>query len=301
MKIIDGEYYLAGEKNLFARVSGNSAPVIVIESGFGGLAVEWSLIQDELSKHATVITYDRAGYAESPKGSKPRSSRKIASELRQMLHNAYAKPPFILVGFAFGGYCMQQFARLFPDDCAALVLIDSFSEDFHELSALDTPKYQELASFETRINNIRGICDIEEIEFEEYITPILDNLYKGLDVELYSQLMAYQSDKRYYETIVDEFDAFCKEIVENPPEGKFPNIPLKVLTHDYENMIEISESIGVPRDEARLVEDKWLELGKKIASKSTESELKIVRSSSHFIYLTQPQAVIDEILEVINK
>ena len=49
-----------GGVKLFAKVEGNSTPAVVIETGGGACSSEWILVQKELSKHTTVISYDRA-------------------------------------------------------------------------------------------------------------------------------------------------------------------------------------------------------------------------------------------------
>lgn len=46
-------------------------------------------------------------------------------ELRMLLRGKGINPPYILVGHSLGGLYMQLFARRYPDDVSALILVDS--------------------------------------------------------------------------------------------------------------------------------------------------------------------------------
>jgi pimeloyl-ACP methyl ester carboxylesterase len=55
----------------------------------------------------------------------PRTSVRIAGELRGALHNAGMQAPYILVGNAFGGDNVRTFAALYPAEVAGLVLVEA--------------------------------------------------------------------------------------------------------------------------------------------------------------------------------
>jgi pimeloyl-ACP methyl ester carboxylesterase len=55
----------------------------------------------------------------------PRTSVRIADELRQALHNAHVQGPYILVGHAFGGDNVRTFAMRYPQELAGLVLVEA--------------------------------------------------------------------------------------------------------------------------------------------------------------------------------
>lgn len=60
-----GKIVSIGPHNLHAVVSGEGklgTPTVILESGMGGCSLDWVLVQPELSKHTTVISYDRAGF-----------------------------------------------------------------------------------------------------------------------------------------------------------------------------------------------------------------------------------------------
>lgn len=79
MDLIDGTYVNAGNVNLYFKIIEQGSPTILIEPGIGCLSVECSHLQKILSKYTTVVTYDRAGYAESPKAKTLRNSENIVN------------------------------------------------------------------------------------------------------------------------------------------------------------------------------------------------------------------------------
>jgi pimeloyl-ACP methyl ester carboxylesterase len=63
----------------------------------------------------------------------PRTSLRIATELHALLKNAGEMPPYVLVGFSFGGYNVRVFNGLYPDEAVGIVLADATQEDQYEL------------------------------------------------------------------------------------------------------------------------------------------------------------------------
>ncbi len=102
----------------------NTVPVI-IENGLGGRMVLWEKVLSEISKDATTFAYNRPGYGESDPVSTPRDGLHIVDELRSLLKSKGLNPPYILVGHSLGGLYMQLFARRYPDEVSALILVDS--------------------------------------------------------------------------------------------------------------------------------------------------------------------------------
>lgn len=106
-------------------LSGQGNPVVVFEHGLGGTMDWWAKVFPETSKNATAFVYNRPGYGRSDPASTPRDGLHIVDELRALLRSRGLKPPYVLVGHSLGGLYMQLFARRYPGDVAALVLVDS--------------------------------------------------------------------------------------------------------------------------------------------------------------------------------
>ena len=108
----------------YALVRHDTAPV-VFENGLGATINSWAKVFPEISKDATAFVYNRPGYGKSELASTPRDGLHIADELRLLLRSKDLKPPYILVGHSLGGLYMQLFARRYPDEVKALILVDS--------------------------------------------------------------------------------------------------------------------------------------------------------------------------------
>ena len=109
------------------RVEGSGLPAVVLEIGLCGALEEWAAVQPKVARFTRVVAYDRLGAVDRA----PRlTGEELARELRAALRNAGVQPPYILVGQSFGGIYNRVFASLYPDDVAAILLLDPSQEDF---------------------------------------------------------------------------------------------------------------------------------------------------------------------------
>ena len=131
---------LHGENNLMSRMRigeteiafeklGHAGPVIVFESGLGQDMRHWEAVAQPLAAWARPVLYDRPGIGRSgPRdGIRALLASTVADQLHALLHAIDAPRPYILVGHSLGGFYMQAFARKYPQETAALVLVDSAS------------------------------------------------------------------------------------------------------------------------------------------------------------------------------
>lgn len=104
---------------------GTGSPPVVFDSGWEDWAPVWALVQPEVAKFTRACSYDRAGAGFSEAGPMPRTSVRIADELRSVLGSAGIRGPYVLVGHAFGGDNVRTFAIRYPADVAGLVLVEA--------------------------------------------------------------------------------------------------------------------------------------------------------------------------------
>ena len=112
------------------QAGGETGPVIVLEAGLGDGADTWRPIFSDLAAYARPFAYDRAGYGESRSSARPRDGETIVRELRSLLAEQNQSPPYVLVGHSLGGQFVELFARLHPEEIAAVVLIESRHVDY---------------------------------------------------------------------------------------------------------------------------------------------------------------------------
>lgn len=102
-----------------------SGPVVVFENGLGARMEWWNKVLPPLAEDTSYFAYNRPGYGKSAAAETPRDGAHIVDELRAALLNQGMLPPYVLVGHSLGGLYMQLFARKYPHEVAALILVDS--------------------------------------------------------------------------------------------------------------------------------------------------------------------------------
>lgn len=119
-----------GEHSLRVLVQGQGSPAVVFETFGAGFLEHMNKVEPHVRKFTTTVAYDHAGAWGSEPGPRPRDAKQIALELDTLLKNVGVSPPFILVGFSFGGPYVRVFADRYPDAVAGLVLVDPTQESF---------------------------------------------------------------------------------------------------------------------------------------------------------------------------
>jgi len=109
--------------------AGQGTPVVVFENGLGATFDWWAKVWPDAVAEARSLAYNRAGYGHSDMSAAPRDGARAVDELRALLQARNLPPPYVLVGHSLGGLYMQLFARKFPGEVAALVLVDSTHPD----------------------------------------------------------------------------------------------------------------------------------------------------------------------------
>ena len=99
-------------------------PVIVFESGAMNSLDAWRRIPSELAGTAPVVAYDRAGLGQSTWDERTPTPRHVADRLWRLLDRVGAAPPYVLVGWSWGGALARYYAGYHPDAIAGLVYVD---------------------------------------------------------------------------------------------------------------------------------------------------------------------------------
>lgn len=136
-----GKLVTVGDHRLRIDCVGTGGPTVVLENGLGDILPEWEQVQTGIAKFARVCSYDRAGYGGSDTGPMPRTAAQIAVELHTLLQRSGEKPPYVLVGYSFGGYIVRVFTGKYPKEVAGVVLVDAPQEDEYRMFPLGLQKF----------------------------------------------------------------------------------------------------------------------------------------------------------------
>ena len=298
-----GKLVMVGGRRLHINCAGKGGPTVVVENGTGDFSFDWSLVQPEVAKFTRICTYDRAGYAWSDPGPKPRTFGQIALELHTGLLKLGVKGPYVMVGQSYGGFPARAFAKAYINELAGMVLVDVLHEDSRIIIGGKAIRLREEARGRTipspQIGQIQSGSDTKSISRPEpkksAVEPPLDRLPPGI-----------QQIRLWAETQPDYLDAG-----ENEREWS-----VEELARMYANR----ESLGYPLGDRPLIvltrarggyrdgrdilaeelEKERLRLHSELARLSRNSQHIIAKNSGHNIHLEAPDLVIEAIRHVVD-
>jgi pimeloyl-ACP methyl ester carboxylesterase len=303
-----GEVVYLNNKRVYYTAKGTQSPTIVIEAGLGSSSAEWWGIQDRLAASARVVTYDRAGYGWSELAHGPRSSKKIATELKALLESLEIRPPYVLVGHSKGGLYVNHFCRLYPDEVAGIVLLDPLSPDDMRFKQELLPRiYKRSGVNRSGFLKIQGW--LSGFGFLRLMKPFLMKshqfaLYRSLSKNAFrafwNNLLAPKTPQAAMNEYVQSHDP--RNNIELKNSGDVPPVPMRVVVHNPEKMRDDLIRYGdLSREEADQVEHLWQELLRAQASLSPAGKVIQADTGSHYIHLAQPDLVVRTILEVVQE
>lgn len=299
-----------GGYRLHLYCSGEGSPTVILESGAGDFSFDWSLVQGEVSKFATVYSYDRAGYAWSDPGPTPRTLQQTVSDLHRALERSGAKGPFVLVGHSIGGLLVRQFALRYATDVAGVILVDASHEDMlitmtNRTTKRDTvvrwrelsrgrsipPVHLSMTSDTVHHSSEKGLSDSSSL-------PKLEPPYDKLPLNAQRWRAWAQSQSSFQTARFSEFDFFPEELAfmfseRNKVQHPLGGTPLIVISAGKSDI----EADGVTKalllgDHERRQDD--------LTALSTNSKRVVAKNSGHHVQLDEPQLVIDAIHQVVE-
>ncbi len=292
---------------------GNGSPTVVFDSGWGDWAPAWSKVQPEVAKWTRACSYDRAGTGFSDPGPMPRTSLRIAKELRTALHRAGIAGPYILVGSAFGGDNVRTFADLYMGEVAGLVLDDADPDDL-EPKAMQDEAHRGHAGIPSDLRNCRNLIATHKPlptqpagPGQQPQTCAQQFFFRGLpeaewSAELNAKLLEIAQTK------VAMYDAYSSEMEQTAADEaylqqhhrSYGSRPIRVLTSGNHGVGHLDQKPpDTPKHlkyehETTLAQARWLTL-------SSNSRQIFARNSSEYIQFDEPDTLINAIREVYDQ
>ena len=120
-----GQLIDVGGHRLHLSCTGSGTPTVVLEPGGGGMSSILGWIAPAVARDTRVCVYDRAGRGWSEPADTAQDGAQIATDLHRLLQRGHVPGPYVLAGHSFGGLYVLTFAARYPDEVAAMVLVDS--------------------------------------------------------------------------------------------------------------------------------------------------------------------------------
>ena len=255
-----------GGYRLHLWCTGDGAPAVILDTGLGGSSAEWGFVQPEVARFTRACSYDRAGMGYSDPGPSPRTARRIASELAELLARSGIAGPVVLAGASIAGFDVRVFASDHPERAAGLVLVDASHED----QAHEVPP---LARFVPLLSTI-GVFRLFGVSFGQRTESL------PRSVRQYAQATSFRTAG--YQAAADEIIHVRESAEEVRSSRRKLTIPVLVVTG------------------GRRADEQWRQLQQDQASLSERGCLIIARQSGHVVAVDQPEIVVDAIRTVVE-
>ncbi|GAA0774935.1 alpha/beta hydrolase [Clostridium subterminale] len=295
IKLIDIE----GRK-LEYLIKGYGKKTVVIMPGMGGSIYDWINIIDKIFLYAKVIAIHRAGIGNSELNSEGSNIVTAAKDLNLLLDKLSVEDKVILVGHSYGGLCIQNFARMYPEKVDSMILVESASmyrEDKYD--ELETPVSDKFASDEIYIKLWEKYSKFSKEQLIEEIKPKLSEASLRLPLNMQNEILELYVRPEIYINQLSEIMDLRNNVKYMDKYGNFPSCPLIILIEDP--VFSINEMIeeGIPKIEAERIEKLSQELSSGLKELSSMSEIRVIKNSNHCINETRPDAIIDAIKELL--
>jgi len=287
-----------GGHRLHVNCTGSGGPTVVVENGLGDFSFDWVLVQESVSRFARICTYDRAGYAWSDPGPKPRTYAQLNLELHDALGKLKERGPFILVGHSFGGPVIRNFAAACPREVAAMIFVDAAQEDsrytFRGKAILMRSGAQGRPIPPPRENMLDSDKPTTSQPAPQQTQVPLDSLYDPLPatekrLQVWAQSLPGLGDAE--DSQREWSPEYLQKWHDTPQAGILGTIPVLVLTRahgGYDNDLDLPA--------AQLEEDR--KEGQHNLTLLSTNAKQIIVSSGHNMELEAPDAVVSAIREI---
>ena len=202
--------------------------------------------------------------------------------------------PFILLAHSFGGLPARVYADQYTDDLAGLVLLDTRTETFSanrpaEIAAAEEAMQAQQASwgnFLTRTGLMR------------LLGPLLAPPPAGLPEPLHPIFRAQLNQPKFLQAVSAEGAVLAQSERQASETGPLANLPLIVVTHDPQRMMEMP---GLSAQVNQKADMAWQEAQSQLLSLSTDSELVVATGSGHNIHLERPELIAEIIHDLVER
>ena len=204
------------------------------------------------------------GYSDP--GPSPRTARRIAADLAQLLVRSGITGPVVLVGASIAGLDVRVFASDHPERAAGLVLVDASHED-------DAHEVPPMARFVPLLSTV-GVLRLFGVSFGERI--------ESLPPSVQRYALATRFRAAGYQAAADEIIHVRESTEEVRSSRRKLTIPVLIVTG------------------ARGADENWRRLQQDQASLSERGCVIVAQQSGHVVALDQPEVVVDAIRTVVE-
>jgi len=292
-----------GGCRLHVDTRGTGAPAVVFEAGIAATSLSWSLVQPQIARLTTTVTYDRAWLGWSDPAHGPRDLRQVVQDLERLLDRAEVKGPIILAAHSYGALVARLYQASHPGNVAGMVLIDPMAlGDWNPPSAmlrqtLDRGvRLSRRGALLARLGVVRFALTLLLLGGrrlplwiaragagrDSWFTNRILSQIRKLPPESWPAIQAHWSNPKCFEGMARYLEALpdsAARVAREAPAASLSGVPVAVLSADTATAQERAEHAELAR--------------------AAHAQLEIVSGSGHWIPFDRPDAVIDAITRVL--
>jgi pimeloyl-ACP methyl ester carboxylesterase len=284
-----GRLYDVDGRHLLLHRSGARGPAVVFAPGAGLIGLDYWNIHDHVSQFTTSVLYDRGGTGWSDQVELPRSATAVTDELRSLLHTAEVPAPYLLVGHSLGGIYARRYAQRFPDEVAALLLLDSAHEAY--------PAFMPKPTLLDRLRLGFALVGVF-VRFKRFYRGLFERMFAQWPESMRKPLIEYHI--RSWRKSLQEGKNLQSELYEEVRRGgDTPDVPLIVLTAMG---IDPFMAAYMPEPYLRKLNDGKRVIYAALAESVPRGEHRVLENAGHStIHTDRPDAVVQAIRDLLDR
>ncbi|MEL7118359.1 MAG: alpha/beta hydrolase [Bacteroidota bacterium] len=294
-----GELVDVGGFKLHVDANGekDNQPTLVIEGGAGVSTELYHWLNEGLKDSIRVVRYDRAGIGYSDECKTARDPETIARELHTLLEKSGEEPPYILAGHSLGGPYIRLFAKLYPNEVAGLIFMDStHPEQVERFGAPEKSSFRYKVSIWTyKALAVLGDLGILGL-YDHFFGPLLTVV--GLPEEINKRLSDLLKNGKFLRAVMKESQYYYTALEQAGAANDFGSIPIRVFTATKINR-EAYIARGIDPDKRLATR---IAAHKEYTALSTNGKQILIDGNHNTIYTIKENADIinKEIMKLVN-
>jgi pimeloyl-ACP methyl ester carboxylesterase len=290
---VPGKLVDVGGHRIHIEQLGSGSPTILLEAGSAESSLIWRDIPEQLAETATVVRYDRPGYAWSEEAETERSGKQIAEDLHKSLETEGIKGPYILVGHSLGGLYTRLFAQMYPEETAGLVLVDATPVGFDQ----ETAAIFEEEGLDPSNLGLPSKPLFLLLKHSGVMRLMQDTLLASIPESDRERALDVEMNGSYLDTIQRE-NELISMTEEALRDSKLGSLPVTVMTRGIAND---ATQLGMSSANSDRLEQIWQRMQKETLAISDHSRLVIAANSGHMIMHDEPELLVNVIQEMLEE
>ncbi|GAA4022562.1 alpha/beta hydrolase [Allokutzneria multivorans] len=254
------------------------APTVVFEAGAAATRSSWAGVQPLVAEHARAIVYDRSGLGRSGPDPRGRTLSRMADDLGALLDH-FGPGPFVLAGHSAGGPIVRLAASARPSRVAGLVLVDPTDE---AADVLFGRGFRRAERFAVRTGAVLARLGLLRFAYRSLLRGIPEDVRQDLVREAFHSGVV-RTQRLQARTFLDELATWR----DHPP--ALGDIPLTVISGALSGggMTSAMRSAAIAAHARR-------------AASSPAGRHVIARRSGHYVPVTEPHVIAEEIIALLR-